>query len=161
MTHLQCPICDNPKTWVIDIRQTKSGARRRYECPGCHKRFTTYETVVIKEDEALAQEIERKTLELQALLEKADKVKVDLMRLKLRQQDGKVTEVRPERPKGRPRREDALPLQQAMEPIVISSLGDFNKLSGAGKAEAFNQALERAKQRIEREKAANGIAAKV
>lgn len=153
MTQLQCPLCDNPETWVIDTRPTKDGTRRRYECPGCKKRFTTRETIVINEDEALAQEIERKNLELKALLEKADQVKVELTRLKLRQQDGKITEVKPERPKGRPRREDILPLQAPMEPIVISSLGDFNKLSNDGKADAFKQALARAKQRVEQEKA--------
>lgn len=116
---------------------------------------------MINEDEALAQEIEHKTLELKALLEKADQVKRDLARLKLRQQDGQVTEVKPERPKGRPRREETLPPQPPMEPIVISNLGDFNKLSEGGKTAAISQALARAKQRVEREKATNAVAAEV
>lgn len=157
MTQLQCPLCNHPETWVIDTRPTTKGTRRRYECPGCQKRFTTRETIVINEDEALAQEIESKNLELKALLEKVDQVKRDLARLKLIQQDGKVTEVKPERSKGRPRKEAMEPLSK---PIVVSSLGDFNKLSEGGKMDAISQALARAKARVEREKV-NGVAAEV
>ena len=44
---MRCPFCDQPDTKVIDSRPTEEGRaiRRRRECPGCGKRFTTYEKV--------------------------------------------------------------------------------------------------------------------
>lgn len=55
---MRCPFCENPDTRVIDSRPTEEGhaIRRRRECDGCSKRFTTYEKVeemifmVIKKD---------------------------------------------------------------------------------------------------------------
>ena len=55
---MKCPYCDNTRDHVVDSRSSKEGAaiRRRRECLGCGKRFTTYEyienftTVVIKKD---------------------------------------------------------------------------------------------------------------
>ena len=42
---MRCPFCDQPDTKVIDSRPTDDGKaiRRRRECEGCGKRFTTYE----------------------------------------------------------------------------------------------------------------------
>lgn len=42
---MKCPFCEAPDTKVIDSRPTEDGyaIRRRRECPGCGKRFTTYE----------------------------------------------------------------------------------------------------------------------
>jgi len=44
---MRCPFCDQPDTKVIDSRPTDDGKaiRRRRECEGCGKRFTTYEKV--------------------------------------------------------------------------------------------------------------------
>ncbi len=44
---MNCPFCHNPSSSVIDSRDAKEGetTRRRRECDGCHKRFTTYERV--------------------------------------------------------------------------------------------------------------------
>lgn len=44
---MKCPFCDQPDTKVIDSRPTDDGRaiRRRRECEGCGKRFTTYEKV--------------------------------------------------------------------------------------------------------------------
>lgn len=55
---MKCPYCDELDTKVIDSRPTEEGKaiRRRRECPGCGKRFTTYEKVeetlfmVVKKD---------------------------------------------------------------------------------------------------------------
>ena len=44
---MRCPNCDHLEDRVIDSRSTKEGRaiRRRRECIGCGKRFTTYEYV--------------------------------------------------------------------------------------------------------------------
>jgi len=55
---MKCPYCGHPDTKVTDSRLSKDGTvtRRRRECPGCEKRFTTREyveaepAVVIKRD---------------------------------------------------------------------------------------------------------------
>ncbi len=53
-----CPFCGHPDNRVVDSREVREGAeiRRRRECLGCARRFTTYERVdelpatVIKRD---------------------------------------------------------------------------------------------------------------
>ncbi|NLN55058.1 MAG: transcriptional repressor NrdR [Clostridiales bacterium] len=55
-----CPACSHPESKVIDSRRSADGTtiRRRRECLGCHKRFTTYEIietaplVVVKKDKS-------------------------------------------------------------------------------------------------------------
>ncbi len=55
---MKCPYCGYLESKVVDSRPTEEGSsiRRRRECLGCGKRFTTYETVesvplvVIKKD---------------------------------------------------------------------------------------------------------------
>ncbi len=56
---MQCPFCNKDDDKVIDSRSSDGGKviRRRRECIGCHRRFTTYERVeqtarlmVIKKD---------------------------------------------------------------------------------------------------------------
>ena len=55
---MKCPICNFPDSRVLDSRPIEDGAsiKRRRECPGCGRRFTTYEVVdtvpitVIKRD---------------------------------------------------------------------------------------------------------------
>lgn len=55
---MRCPFCKDPENKVIDSRESNEGEviRRRRECLGCKRRFTTYERVeelnplVIKKD---------------------------------------------------------------------------------------------------------------
>jgi transcriptional repressor NrdR len=44
-----CPYCRNPDSRVIDSRTADDGAaiRRRRSCPGCGRRFTTQEAVIL------------------------------------------------------------------------------------------------------------------
>ena len=44
-----CPYCRNPDSRVIDSRTADDGVaiRRRRSCPGCGRRFTTQETVIL------------------------------------------------------------------------------------------------------------------
>jgi len=44
---MKCPFCGHAESKVIDSRPADEGnsIRRRRECLGCNKRFTTYETV--------------------------------------------------------------------------------------------------------------------
>ena len=55
---MKCPFCDELEDKVVDSRMAKEGEliRRRRECLGCKRRFTTYERVdeilpvVVKKD---------------------------------------------------------------------------------------------------------------
>ena len=55
---MKCPYCGHGESKVVDSRPAEEGSsiRRRRECLGCAKRFTTYETVeslpmvVVKKD---------------------------------------------------------------------------------------------------------------
>ncbi|MFV2071664.1 MAG: transcriptional regulator NrdR [Thermoanaerobaculales bacterium] len=55
---MNCPFCNHPDNRVIDSRDVRDGSeiRRRRECAGCTRRFTTYErvdelpTTVVKRD---------------------------------------------------------------------------------------------------------------
>lgn len=55
---MKCPFCNHLEDKVVDSRETKEGdtIRRRRECLGCERRFTTYERIdevpymVIKKD---------------------------------------------------------------------------------------------------------------
>ena len=44
---MNCPYCGSPENHVVDSRDVRDGAeiRRRRECDGCGRRFTTYERV--------------------------------------------------------------------------------------------------------------------
>jgi transcriptional repressor NrdR len=44
---MRCPFCDHEKDRVVDSREAKKGnvIRRRRECLGCKRRFTTYERI--------------------------------------------------------------------------------------------------------------------
>jgi transcriptional repressor NrdR len=47
--HVFCPYCKHAESRVIDSRTADDGAaiRRRRSCPGCGRRFTTQETVIL------------------------------------------------------------------------------------------------------------------
>lgn len=42
---MKCPFCSHPDTQVVETREAEDGGfiRRRRQCGGCEKRFTTYE----------------------------------------------------------------------------------------------------------------------
>lgn len=44
---MKCPYCDSDDSHVIDTRSSGERIRRRRECVSCHRRFTTYERVVL------------------------------------------------------------------------------------------------------------------
>lgn len=69
-TAMKCPYCNSVKTKVVDKRETEKNTvtRRRRECLGCEKRFTTYERIdsvpliVIKKDNS-REEFDRNKIE--------------------------------------------------------------------------------------------------
>ena len=46
---LNCPFCSHVDSKVIDSRDSGDGIRRRRECAGCGRRYTTYERVQTRE----------------------------------------------------------------------------------------------------------------
>ncbi len=44
---MRCPFCGHQDDHVVDSRSVREGSviRRRRECEGCHRRFTTYEAI--------------------------------------------------------------------------------------------------------------------
>jgi transcriptional repressor NrdR len=48
---MKCPFCGSPDSRVVDSRDVRDGEsiRRRRECAACNRRFTTYETVEMRE----------------------------------------------------------------------------------------------------------------
>ncbi len=46
---MKCPFCQNPDDKVVDSRETadRGAIRRRRECLGCARRFTTYERIEV------------------------------------------------------------------------------------------------------------------
>jgi transcriptional repressor NrdR len=42
---MKCPYCQSSETRVTDSRESNDNIRRRRECIGCNKRFTTYERI--------------------------------------------------------------------------------------------------------------------
>ena len=81
---MKCPYCGYTESKVIDSRPTDEGARirRRRECLGCSKRFTTYEIIetlpiiVIKKDKS-REEFDRAKL-LRGILRACEKRPVPL-----------------------------------------------------------------------------------
>ena len=45
--YMKCPFCDQNESCVLESRDSEDGqvTRRRRECLGCNKRFTTYERI--------------------------------------------------------------------------------------------------------------------
>ncbi|MGX8699621.1 MAG: transcriptional regulator NrdR, partial [bacterium] len=82
---MKCPYCGFPESKVVDSRPSEAAIRRRRECFGCMKRFTTYEvvertpTVVIKRDGS-RQPFDRMKL-LNSMLRACDKRQVPLSAL--------------------------------------------------------------------------------
>ena len=55
---MKCPFCNAPDTQVVDSRVNDEGTsvRRRRRCPGCSKRFTTYETIELRMPQVVKQD---------------------------------------------------------------------------------------------------------
>ncbi len=94
---MRCPYCFYEETKVLETRENDSSTRRRRECLGCEKRFTTHERVegvqliVIKKD-GTKQQFDREKLKKGILracekrpvtLEVIDRT-IDLIETKLR-----------------------------------------------------------------------------
>ena len=81
---MRCPYCNAPESKVIDSRPTdeSNSIRRRRDCLGCGKRFTTYETVesvplvVVKKDGS-RQSFDKQKI-LNSMLRACDKRSVSL-----------------------------------------------------------------------------------
>ncbi len=98
---MRCPFCDNQEDKVVDSRASREGGaiRRRRECIGCHRRYTTYERVeevlplVIKKDgrrepfdrlkilQGLKKACEKRSVALSVLEEVVDRVEKKLQEL--------------------------------------------------------------------------------
>jgi transcriptional repressor NrdR len=96
---MKCPYCNNLEDKVIDSRISKDGEtiRRRRECLGCLKRFTTHEKIedtlpsIIKKDnrrepydrgkilEGLKKACQKRNISIEKLEETADRIEHSLM----------------------------------------------------------------------------------
>jgi len=84
---MRCPYCAHVESKVIDSRESKKGLsiRRRRECLGCERRFTTYEkieeipTMVVKKDGS-RQLFDRQKL-LRGMLKAVEKRPIPVARL--------------------------------------------------------------------------------
>ena len=84
---MKCPFCSHPEDKVVDSREGKEhqAIRRRRECLGCKKRFTTYERVdeipymVVKKD-GRREKFDRKKI-LAGLLRACEKRPVSMNRM--------------------------------------------------------------------------------
>ena len=97
---MKCPFCGHQEDKVVDSRASSDGVsiRRRRECLGCGKRFTTYEKVeeqslmVIKKDgrrepfdrhkllSGLTRACEKRPVSMEQLERLADEIEQDLSR---------------------------------------------------------------------------------
>ena len=81
---MKCPFCGDQESKVVDSRHSEDGLsiRRRRECMGCQRRFTTYEIVeslpiiVVKRDGS-RQSFDRNKI-LNSMIRAFDKRKVDV-----------------------------------------------------------------------------------
>ena len=102
---MNCPYCNHPDNRVVDSRDVRDGSeiRRRRECAGCERRFTTYErvdelpTTVVKRDgrresfdrekllNGLLRACEKRPVPRRELLAMVDTVESTLARREVRQ----------------------------------------------------------------------------
>ena len=87
LTPMLCPFCGHKEDKVIDSRESREGEiiRRRRECLGCAKRFTTYEKIdeipymVVKKD-GRREKFDRQKV-LSGLLKASEKRPISMARL--------------------------------------------------------------------------------
>ena len=97
---MKCPFCNHIEDKVVDSRESREGdaIRRRRQCLGCERRFTTYERIdevpymVIKKD-GRREKFDRQKV-LQGLLKACEKRPVSMGRLAdlVNQVEAKVTD---------------------------------------------------------------------
>jgi transcriptional repressor NrdR len=97
---MKCPFCDHIQDKVVDSRESREGdaIRRRRQCLGCERRFTTYERIdevpymVIKKD-GRREKFDRQKV-LSGLLKACEKRPVSMGRLAelVDQVEAKVTD---------------------------------------------------------------------
>jgi transcriptional repressor NrdR len=96
---MKCPYCNNLEDKVIDSRSSKDGEiiRRRRECLGCAKRFTTHEKIedklplIIKKDgrrepydrdkimEGMKKACQKRPISIESIEKIADKIEQDIV----------------------------------------------------------------------------------
>ncbi len=84
---MRCPFCGNLEDKVVDSREAKGGdsIRRRRECLGCEKRFTSYERIdeipymIVKKD-GKREKFERSKI-MSGLLRASEKRPISAMQL--------------------------------------------------------------------------------
>ena len=96
---MKCPYCNNLEDKVIDSRISKDGEiiRRRRECLGCAKRFTTHEKIedklplIVKKDgrrepygrekmmEGMKKACQKRPISIEAIEKIADKIEQDIV----------------------------------------------------------------------------------
>jgi transcriptional repressor NrdR len=96
---MKCPYCNNLEDKVIDSRSSKDGdiIRRRRECLGCAKRFTTHEKIedklplIVKKDgrrepygrekmmEGMKKACQKRPISIEAIEKIADKIEQDIV----------------------------------------------------------------------------------
>ena len=96
---MKCPYCNNLEDKVIDSRSSKDGEiiRRRRECLGCAKRFTTHEKIedklplIVKKDgrrepygrekmmEGMKKACQKRPISIEAIEKIADKIEQDIV----------------------------------------------------------------------------------
>ena len=81
---MKCPFCGDQESKVVDSRHSEDGLsiRRRRECMGCQRRFTTYEIVeslpiIVVKRNGSRQNFDRNKI-LNSMIRAFDKRKVDL-----------------------------------------------------------------------------------
>jgi transcriptional repressor NrdR len=97
---MKCPFCNHIEDKVVDSRESREGdaIRRRRQCLGCERRFTTYERIdevpymVIKKD-GRREKFDRQKV-LSGLLKAAEKRPISMARLAelVDQVEAKVTD---------------------------------------------------------------------
>jgi transcriptional repressor NrdR len=123
---MKCPFCDHLEDKVIDSRESREGEaiRRRRQCLGCDKRFTTYERIdevpymVIKKD-GRREKFDRQKV-LSGLLKACEKRPISMARLSdlVNQVEAKVTDS--------PDREIST---IEIGELLMDSLRDFDKIA--------------------------------
>ena len=84
---MKCPFCGDQESKVVDSRHSDDGQsiRRRRECMGCQRRFTTYEIVeslpiIVVKRNGSRQNFDRNKI-LNSMIRAFDKRKVDVTEL--------------------------------------------------------------------------------
>ena len=80
---MRCPYCGEQESKVVDSRHSEDGLsiRRRRECMGCQRRFTTYEVVETVPIIVVKRNGSRQNFDINSMMRAFDKRKVDTVDL--------------------------------------------------------------------------------